>query len=155
MTDITKNPPTDTVNAMAKKASVPEPVVEPVEEITLKIVLSNTQADGQFTYLFNRMCDQFHKNAVTKGFWDNLNPSTDSEKIALMHSELSEVLEALRDGNPADDKVGEFTSAEVELADLLIRAMDFARFKDYRLAEAMLAKHRFNTSRPHKHGKQF
>jgi len=72
-----------------------------------------------------------------------------------MHSELSEALEGLRDGNPPDKHVPEFTSAEVELADCIIRIMDFAQGCNMRVAEALIAKHQFNKTRPRKHGRNF
>ena len=44
---------------------------------------------------------------------------------------------------------------EAELADAIIRIMDFAQEYDLNLADAILAKHEYNKSRPYKHGKAF
>ena len=69
-----------------------------------------------------------------------------------MHSELSEALEAIRNGNPPDDKIPEFTGVEAELADVIIRIMDMAAAKGYRVGEAVIAKINYNKNRPYKHG---
>ncbi|KKL73104.1 hypothetical protein LCGC14_2078290, partial [marine sediment metagenome] len=70
-------------------------------------------------------------------------------------SELSEALEAIRHGNPPDDKIPEFNGYEAELADCVIRIMDVAIARNLRVAEAIVAKMAFNEGRPYKHGKEF
>lgn len=91
-----------------------------------------------------------HMTAKQKGFWDA--PRNQGELIALIHSELSEGLEALRHGNPPDDKVPEFTGIEAELADTIIRIMDMAEGFGYRVAEAIEAKAAMNTTRERMNG---
>lgn len=68
------------------------------------------------------------------------------EMIALMHSELSECLEGVRK-NLQDNHCPDFTSEEVELADLFIRAFDYAAGRKLRLGEAFIAKMAYNAVR--------
>jgi hypothetical protein len=96
-----------------------------------------------------------HHNAKTKGFWPEGVERNDSEMIMLVVTELAEAVEALRHGNPPDDKVPEFTGAEAEFADAIIRMMDQAHARGWRVAQAIEAKMKFNTTRGFKHGKEF
>lgn len=74
------------------------------------------------------------------------------EVIALMHSELSEALEAARQGYPKDEKLPQHSNFTVELADTVIRILNYAGEKNLQLAQAILDKMEYNESRPHKHG---
>jgi NTP pyrophosphatase (non-canonical NTP hydrolase) len=91
--------------------------------------------------------EEAFRNAVDKGFWrasENLG-----EKIALMHSELSEALEELRKPEPSRKALAE------EMADLVIRVMDFCGHEDLDLVGAVLAKMEINQDRPYLHDKSF
>ena len=62
-----------------------------------------------------------HQNAVDHGWWDE--PREDGTVLALIHAEVSECLEALREGNPEDKQCPGFSHAEVELADAALVGM--------------------------------
>jgi len=89
-----------------------------------------------------------------QGFWGEEVPyagGTDymkkAEKIALMHTELSELLEGLRNNDPANE-------AE-ECADVAIRLLDYCGHYEIDLAFAIERKMLKNYQRPSKHGKLF
>lgn len=96
---------------------------------------------------------RIHQTAVEHGFWPE--GRNDAECIALMHSELSEALEALRSGDPPSEKIPGHSNLAEELADAVIRILDFAHAKGINLGDAMLAKMAHNIGRPHKHGRRF
>lgn len=106
-----------------------------------------------FVTSFTDMSRQVHRNAKDKGFWDK--DRNVGEMLALIHSEISEALEAFRSGNPPDEKVPGFSSFEVELADAVIRIMDLAFARDFSLAAAIVAKAEYNKTRTRMHGKTF
>jgi NTP pyrophosphatase (non-canonical NTP hydrolase) len=96
-------------------------------------------------------------NARSKGFYGDpyipldLTKVNKGERIALMHSELSEALEGIRK-DKMDEHIPEYTSEEVELADCIIRILDHAEAFNLRLVDAIISKHEYNTTREYMHG---
>jgi NTP pyrophosphatase (non-canonical NTP hydrolase) len=106
-----------------------------------------------FAVEFNKKAQEVHFNAIEKGWW--ASERNKAELIALAHSELSEALEALREGDKMDDKLPNRFGCEVELADCIIRIMDMSNAWGMDLGGAIEEKIAFNKMREYKHGKVF
>jgi NTP pyrophosphatase (non-canonical NTP hydrolase) len=91
-----------------------------------------------------------HKISVEHGWWEG--ERNNGELIALIHSELSEALEALRHGNEPSDHIPHFSGVEEELADVVIRIADLCEKRGWNLDAAIRAKMIYNENRPYRHG---
>ena len=109
-----------------------------------------------FRESFTALCTMIHASARDHGFWDSeLNFG---EKIALVHSELSEALEKNRKGvnnglGLADEHCPQHSGVAIELADAIIRIMDLAGYLGMDIGAAIIENMNFNSNRPYLHGK--
>lgn len=102
----------------------------------------------------NSLAHLCFQQSALKGFWDV--ERNKGEMIALMHSELSELLEATREEEPPpSEKIEGFSLEEEECADIIIRVLDYCGGFNLDVASAVEAKLQYNKNRPHKHGKVF
>ena len=80
-------------------------------------------------------------------------------KLMLVVGELVEAHESIRKNDNAftgkSEHIPAFSPVEEEIADAIIRLLDFAGYNKLRLEQAIKAKLIYNQSRPYKHGKKF
>lgn len=99
-----------------------------------------------------------HQTAIDHGWWEGVTVGIIPEKLALIHSEVSEALEEYRKGDhPLVETyfVGPDRKPEgfgVELADAIIRILDLAGYLGINMAEAVALKHNYNITRSYRHG---
>ena len=128
----------------------------------------------------NELAKEIHENSVAHGWYEP--PRSFGEIVALCHSELSEALEEYRAKKPmvycAEHKCGENESGDdmnvcldcyhkraesdetmfkpegiaVEMADCLIRILDWCGSEGVDIDEIVRIKNAYNRTRPYKHG---
>lgn len=99
----------------------------------------------------NKLAKDIHENAVAHGWWESDRGL--AEIIALCHSELSESLEAYRNGEELVwDNDGKPDGIAVELIDCVIRIFDYLAKEKVDIEQIMRIKHEYNKTRPYKHG---
>ncbi len=127
----------------------------------------------------NELAKEVHQNAVKHGWWDENR--TFGDIIALCHSELSEALEEHRKGHESKEiyyhciyhdtrlkcpdkfdgcqygkNIGcnerKAEGIPIELADCIIRILDYCGHEGIDIEHAIQIKHEYNKNRPYRHG---
>ena len=86
-------------------------------------------------------------NIHFKPLIDSFRNARKGLKLMLAVGELAETLEAVRKNVGPDKHIPAFTAEEAEIADCVIRLMNYATDRHLRLAEAIVAKNEYNRNR--------
>lgn len=147
------------------KAKLTEPKAPPIEGENPFL----DAALGDFVESWNFLAGYHHELMIDKGFWENrqrlraylseapdlmeiVENAMDCQLLSLITTEVSETVEALRHGNPPDDKIPAFVGTAAECSDVILRMMDLAHERRWPVAEALAAKIKMNKSREKMHG---
>ncbi len=96
-----------------------------------------------------------HETAIQKGFWDGeISYDKIGNKLALVHSEVTEVLEAIRKSQGSEKVVEEIADVIIRLLDLYAAMMN-SNYVEHSLDEVLNNKLEKNKSRPNLHGNRF
>ena len=76
---------------------------------------------GEISDTLKHMAKEIHRTACEKGWWDS--DRNNGEMIALMHSELTEMIDAYEAGE-MDDHLPDTLGYKAEAADVVIRVLD-------------------------------
>jgi NTP pyrophosphatase (non-canonical NTP hydrolase) len=96
-----------------------------------------------------------HETAIEKGFWSSpKNFDVFGNKLALIHSEVTEVLEAIRKNKGSEEIVEEMSYILIRTLDLYA-SMRNAGFVEHSLDEVLFNKIEKNKVRPALHGNLF
>lgn len=129
----------------------------------------------------NKLSLDIRAGNIARGFWDDLvqaemlgpdfaERSLNVEKLALIGTEVAEAIEEIRSGRLvtetyyADDltttdkagpdgKLRKPEGVPSEIADVIIRALDFAGFHNIDIGQAVADKLAYNSTRAFKHGR--
>lgn len=110
------------------------------------------QIIGDPAALIDNLVNLCHNASIRNGFYHDRVTGEPIERnvgelLALVHSEVSETLEAYRT-DAASKHLPDFMGEAEEMADIIIRVFDLAGYRKIPLGSAFLAKRTYNDVRP-------
>lgn len=102
----------------------------------------------------NELAKKTHQDAVDMGWYDDGKTKSDLEALMMVVSELSEAVEEIRKDRPAEYEGpgGKPEGWAVEIADAVIRLLDYSAYKGVDLERVIINKLEFNKTRGYRHG---
>ena len=113
--------------------------------------MSRIFKESEFREMWNSLSETIYENSLAHGFHGTPELDNIPTKLMLIVSEIAEAMEAHRKSLSSEHIPGH-TGLEEELADAVIRIMDLGYMLDLDLADAIIAKDKFNMTRPYMHG---
>lgn len=115
--------------------------------------------DAEITAL-NSIAQAVHDNAAGHGFhnFEESDGQFITRAMLLINTETAELFEAYRNGTllePCDKSPkmeAPLNNEAEEIADIIIRALDYAKRRGIEIGNAVAIKHKYNTERPFRHG---
>lgn len=124
----------------------------------VRLVRERNEAEAAFADGWQAFAQRLYDTGKASGFYDHAHTEpgfNHEQKLILMISEIIEGLEGTR-GAPwpgiPDDKLHHRPMLEVELADAVIRIMNYASHCKLDVVGAIIEKAKFNATRGHRHG---
>ena len=94
---------------------------------------------------------EVHALAKEKGWYDSRR--SDTEILMLIADEIFEGFKEIRNNKPSYYEVdGKPEGLSVELADTVIRILDYCEYRGFDLEDLIKKKHEYNRNRSHRHG---
>lgn len=127
----------------------------------------------------NELAKECHESARVKGWYDEPNPRTPAEALLLITTEVAEIVEEIRKPQPSgklyfnvveglEEAAKDCTTATqlaakgfkpegeaAEVADVLIRLLDYAHWRGIDVEQIVETKMAYNATREKRHGKLF